>query len=124
MKVGDKFWSFDRNKRQYEGKGSGAKSIYRAHFFPVGIIGETSRSWSIGHFGISRPIELFKVPKSNPFREKYGEFGTRLIILTDQMVDDECWDEKHRYKISRQIDKIDLPTLREVAKLIGYKEEA
>ena len=118
MKVGDKFWSFDSNLRRYDG----TRLIYRGHFFPVEIIGETSRSWSIGHARSNFPRELFKVPKADPFRKKYGEFGTRPIILTDQMVNDEIWDVDHRHKISRQIEKVDTSILRQVAELIGYEE--
>jgi len=49
LKVGDTVWVFDINRRVYDGNGLGAKIIYREHFRPVHIIGETSRSWILDY---------------------------------------------------------------------------
>ena len=117
MKIGDKFWSFDLNRRRY---GEGRKIIYREHYFRVEIIGETSRSWIIGREKNVK-FDIFKVPKSDPFRNKYGDFGVRPVILTDQMVDDECFSHDHKAKISDRVLRLDGKKLREVAALIGYE---
>lgn len=44
IKVGDKFWVKDKNRRVYED----GKCIYEKHFREVEVIDETSRSWVIG----------------------------------------------------------------------------
>lgn len=117
MQVGDKFWSFDRNIRRYD---ENRKIIFRGHYYRVEIIDETSRSWIIGREGLSH--EIFKVPKSDPFRKKYGEFGVRPIILTDEMVDDECFTQKHARHIAEKVRGLKAEELRKVASLIGYVE--
>jgi hypothetical protein len=120
MKIGDKLWSFDGNRRHYAGKGLSARIIYREHFYPVEIIGETSRSWVIGCEGSKN--EIFKVPKSDPSREKHGEFSMRPMLFTEQAVNDECWCQENRHKIVRKIEQEnDTTILRRVAEIIGFE---
>ena len=54
--IGDKVWRFDQNRRVYardeNGKARGGP-IWREHWEPLEIIGETTRSWIIGRHGAS-----------------------------------------------------------------------
>lgn len=124
MKIGDKFYSFDENRRRYRrlpgGKPVGTP-IYREHFYEVEIVGESSRSWIIG-VGGDWKREQFKVPKSDPFRDKYGEFGARPMIWTAAMMEDECWVHEHRHKIIEEVRTCDYVALLEVAYAVGYPD--
>jgi len=109
--------------KAYPGTVSNRRPIYREHFYPVEIINETSRSWIIGHKGCN--YELFKVSKSDPFREKNGEYDHRPMLFTDKAVDDECFMEEHKHKISNEmLRNANVKTLRKIAELIGYNTNA
>src|SRR5947209_4689039 len=105
LKVGDMIWEFDHNRRRYPKDGGVTRSpIYREHWRPVEIIGETSRSWIVGKR---------KVPKT-------GEH--RGFAFSEQEVDDDCWLHEHRPSISSALYRVeDVNVLRQVAEIIGWK---
>lgn len=119
IKIGSKFWMFDGNRRKYKKDHFGGP-IYERHFFEVQVIGETSRSWIIGHIGYNQ--EIFKAPKSDPFKSKGSEFGLVKKIFTEKMKDDDIWVNSHKIEI---IDRLrmtkDADLFKRIAKEIGYK---
>lgn len=107
IKVGDKFYMFDENRRIYrrdeKGKAIGSPT-FRGHFYEVTIEGETSRSW-ITNYGLT------KVPKSAPFPPLY----TEEMIATEEFV------KEHGYSISEAVRKCrDHNTLKKIAAIVGY----
>ena len=105
MKFGDKLFTFDVNRRVYSpGKGF-PPPIYREHFRPVEVIGETSRSWVIGTHG----REYFKTPKRDPFSKN---------LYTADMVEDECWKKDEVHRIISDVRRADGATLRAIDELL------
>lgn len=110
LKVGDKIWRFDENRRRYPpplpgNKWSHSAPIYREHWREIEITGETRISW-ITPWG--------KCPKR----------GGRGWALTAAEVDNDVWDHDNRRAIACLIEsrhKVSTTTLREVAKLIGHE---
>lgn len=82
-------WIFDINRRTYardaEGKSIGGGPIWREHWRPTEIVGETSRSWvsSLGK----------KIPKT-------GGCG---ICFSERELDEACWINENRYKLGDKI---------------------
>ncbi len=108
MGIGDTVLVFDSNHRIYrrnvEGRAFGGP-IYRSHFVPTKIIGETSRSWILQRYNI-------KVSKK-----------TLEGIYTEQQADDLSWVHEHRHRISDEVRSVkDIHILRQIAELIRYKE--
>ena len=108
MKIGDTIWRFNNNRRVYkEGRST---PIYREHWIPSEITGETTRSWIIG-MGYGE----YKIPK------KGAHHG---FAFTQQEVDDDCYVKENLYRISRTLEYVrDANILRQVASLIGYMEQ-
>lgn len=99
--IGSTIWVFDSNRRVYGDSKSGP--IYREHWVPRKIEGETSRSWIVGW--------NHKIPKK----------GCLGVAFTEREVEDSVWFHEHRYKIGSQVQSLQcIETLRAVAKLIGY----
>ena len=105
--IGSTIWIFNINNRRYE-KGHNAP-VYRGHWQPYVITGETSRSWLLEN-GLS------KVTKKNP--------GTN-IAFTEKEVDDDCWLNSNRMAISRVLERCtDAALVRQIGDMLGYKEKA
>lgn len=100
FKVGDTVWLFDLNSRVYV-PGRSAP-VYRGHFVPHEIVGETSKSWIVG-FGEK------KFPKKNPEG-----------MYTAEGVDDQCWAQDYRIKIIDHVRRCSPDQLREIAKIVGF----
>jgi hypothetical protein len=122
-KVGDIVWVFDRNHRVYRKDASTGLSaggpIFREHFRPVIISGETPRSWVLYGSGV-------KVPKSGgDVREcGTGPYGKRTVYMTPEAVDTAVYLHDHRHKIARALEMCaDVAALRQIAALVGYKGE-
>jgi hypothetical protein len=115
--IGTQLFVFDENRRVYPSVGTGARRvitgapIYREHFRPLKVVGQTSRSWLLEHG--------FKAPKNEEAR-----FTARA--LTGPELDEECWAQEHRYLIAQEVQRARPYTLREVARIVGYrpKEDA
>ena len=128
IEIGSLFWAFDENRRVYDktkGGGSfGISSVYSKHFFRVGVMGETSRSWVIGQVLTSgdHGTEMFKVPKRDPFAFKGTDFGRCRQIFTDQMKEDKIWANSYRHKICDEMRRKATPDqLRQIATIIGWQ---
>lgn len=66
--VGMKVWTFDQSHRVYardaKGKAIGGP-IWREHWVPLEIVGETSRSWLVGHeWARKNPERATKIAKA------------------------------------------------------------
>lgn len=112
VKVGDTIYRFDSGVRNYlrdeNGKAIGG-SIYRDHWVPAVITGETSRSWLLGDNSWS----MVKVPKkgANPKQYKFS--------LSD--VEDDVWLHVNRYGISQRVLSVnDVAVLKKIADLLSY----
>lgn len=108
LKVGSTVWVFDVNRRVYpprEGVNTcGNAPIYREHFRPMPITGETRVSWVLR--------DGRKVSK----RTLDG------ICTTTAQIDAACWVHDHVHAISRAVERCeDATILREIASLVGYK---
>ena len=100
LKVGDKVWLFDQNRRVYE-KDSIISSapIFSEYFYQVTITGETSRSWLIG-------------------REKFSK-KTLEGIYTNETKADKIWDEENRYKITEKVRYCSIIELKKINEILG-----
>ncbi len=110
IKVGDTYYIFDGNYRVYperkKGEYDSRSPIYREHFRPGTITGETSRSWVYG-------IREKKIPKRDPWK----------ILHTPDMIEDRVWLHDHRHKLGNEICTVtDIDKLRQIAEIIGYEE--
>ena len=105
--IGSTIWIFDSNRRVYPEPRSaygGGGPIYREHWRPVTIEGETSRSWVTSWYGK-------KVPKRGP---RQG------IAFTEAEVEADVWVHDHRYKIVRMVEQCEVETLKAIAQAVGY----
>lgn len=113
MRVGDELFTFNENHRVYKrdenGKAFGGP-IYREHFRPIYVIGETSKSWIIGH----DKTEYFKTPKSNPFSKN---------LYTKELMEDKILDQSMRYKVVDAVRYSDVETLKKIAAIVGFGKE-
>lgn len=110
--VGKVVFLRDTNNRVYIGASSlGAKGPIERHYYvPRRVVGENRISWQLSHGAHNHSG---KVPKKNPS----SVFG-RLDV------DDDIWVVEHRYKLARKIQDVkDARLLREIGKLIGYRED-
>jgi len=111
IEVGDTFYLFDINRRVYKLKDDGSLfnsggPIYREHFYPVQIEGETSRSWVLPHGK--------KVPKKAPFS----------VLYTEKMVDESCWLKSNRHKLASMVNGCrDFEILKQIGDLLGFEED-
>ncbi len=106
--IGSTIWIFDENHRVYHKDTAGRSEggpIYREHWRPVVITGETSRSWIIG----SR-WDL-KIPKHGPHP---------AACFTEAEMNDYCWANDYRSKVVRCVERCDAAKLRQIAAIVGY----
>ena len=118
-KVGDYVWVFDQNRRIYERGPDGralGPPLFREHFRPVQIVGETAKSWILAGGD--------KVPRSggDVRHHKNGRYPAIPVYMTRGAVDAAVFRHDHKYKISMAVEKCDdIDVLRQVAALVGYK---
>jgi hypothetical protein len=102
MKVGDRVFMFNPNRRIYAEGGKG-RPIYREHFYGVEITGETSRSWLVG-------------PKWSPTKINKK---TLEGIYTVEQVEEKCWIAENRSELSRRIHSCnDYRKLKQIAEIL------
>ena len=102
MKLGDKVWIFDSNRRIYpKDGGNSAQPIWAEHFSQAIIEGETLRSWI---------IKGEKFPKKDPFG-----------IYTDEQKADTIWDHENRYAIINKIKSCDIDLLKKIHQILEGK---
>lgn len=108
MKVGDKIFFFNLNHRVYNERGSGGP-IWREHWQPTVITGETSRSWETVYG---------KCPKNPKTRD------ARVWAMDEGEIDLACWGKEHQHKIAGQVERIDdVLLLKVIAGIINYQED-
>ena len=108
MKVGDKVWIFDTNRRVYpkvNGRVTGGP-IYAEHFVQAEITGETSKSWIV----------------REGQRETKINKKTLAGIYTDEQKADKIWARCHRHDIVRLVQSCDVEQLKQIAKILNYEE--
>lgn len=122
LSIGSIIWWWDVNLRVYHKDQAGRSvggSIWREHWRPREVIGETSRSWLIGrHYDEKPPFVrrvLYKLPKDKPLPAGYA--------VSEAEIDEKAWAVENQYAISEAVRRADdVGLLRKVAELIGYVE--
>lgn len=108
LDIGSRVWMFDANRRVYERKAGQAHSsapIYREHFRPLEIVGETRLSWILSNGSKVRKKTLDGV------------------LVSESQIDEACWVNDHLYMISRAVGRCtDASVLRQIAALLGVTE--
>lgn len=117
LKVGDDVYIFDENRRVYPEDKDGLQyggPIYREHFAPYRIVGTEGRSF------VYAAITDGAV---SSFTDKIGSAKAESVFHTADEVEDLCWINENRYRLSDEISKLrDVATLKQIAELIGYTE--
>lgn len=107
--IGSTIWRWNENRRVYakstDGRSLGAP-IYRHHWEPHTIEGETSRSWVTGP-----KWEGAKAPKRGPHPG---------WCYSEAELDLACWVADHRYQIMEKVRMAEPTQLLEVARALGY----
>lgn len=117
MKVGDRVFVFEINRRRYrtDAQGRSHGPIHREHFVPLWIVGEAGRSWLVASepdaTPESRSVERF--PKRPP-----AHSDRRLFDEAE--MEDAVYRHDNAYRISEAVRRLDAAGLRKVAALIGY----
>ncbi len=117
--IGSKAWVFDENRREYTpnppGRIFGGKLIYRSHWRETSVVGETRDSWIVGPS---------KVKVSKKTGEHKRSTTCKKVVFSLAAVDDDVWLNRHRAGLREAILRCeDVPALREIAALLGYKAE-
>lgn len=114
LKVGDRVWEFDINKRVYA-PGAQRGPIFAEHFRERWIVGEEGRSWLVstdrrGTWG----------------KEKIGKHHlAKRHHYTDAEREAMIWANDHRYKLVRRLERCtDLATLKAIAEILGYNPDS
>lgn len=104
LKVGDTVWVLDENHRVYpKGSGLSAVPIYREHFRPRKITGETSRSWLV-QYGL-----------------KINKKTLDGIYINEQAIDLQCWAHDYKYEFTRWLERELSPAqLKALAEQVGF----
>lgn len=111
--IGSTVWVFDINRRVYGQPEPGrawGNIIWREHWGPHRIVGETTRSWVLDRQG------GLKVPKSgaDPSRFAFSQLD----------IDRRAWIEANRHEIKQAVGQIqDYELLKAVARLIEYRSK-
>jgi len=109
MQIGDTLWQFDINRRVYSKPPPGERIfgsiIYREHFKPLKIIGETRQSWLLEH--------RYKAKKGDDPMIRGG-------FYTAEEMEDNVWIHDHRHRVRDLLDRAPPAKIREVAAILGY----
>ena len=106
--IGSPVWIFNSNRRVYR-EGARGGPIWREHWMPEKIVGETSRSWIVGQGTWEK-----KIPKKGPW---HG------VAFSQEEIDNAAYVHEHRFRISEKVGRLDdFACLRKIAELIGYEE--
>ncbi len=109
--IGSTVWIFDQNRRVYRKTGSSRGPVWREHWRPEKIIGETSRSWIVG-----QGWNETKIPKKG--------WNPRAVCFGEAEIDRQAFVVEHAYRISDLVRRLDdYDTLKKIAEMVGYKAE-
>jgi hypothetical protein len=123
LAIGSTVWIFDAERRVYAKEKmspgklwySGAP-IWREHWRPTAIVGETRVSWILGH------------DRGQKISKRDLAAGTVRGALTSEAdLDAACYVNDHAHKIADRVQRISgglaaAETLRKIATLVGYEE--
>lgn len=115
MKIGDKVWIIDENRRVYVDKEGNRTSapIFREKFVERYIIGETRVSWILGHRDDLDLKRGDKVKKAD---------AQRIIYTSEKEIDERCWIRSNQYTISEEVRRCDdFAILNQIAELLKNK---
>jgi hypothetical protein len=121
--VGSTVWLFDENRRVYpdgpDGRRSfGSRLIWREHWRPTKIVGETRVSWILGH------------SHGRKISKRDLAAGTVRGVLTNEAdLDAACYVNEHAHAVSERVRRLAggrkaAEVLRRIAALVGYVEGA
>lgn len=116
LKIGDTVYYFDTNRRVYpspvpgDDRWGGGTPIWREHWRPMKITGETVRSWLVG--GSRRAL---KMPK------KGADGGTWAIDERD--ISRAAWVNDCAHRIADEVRRLGFADLAAVAKLISSRHQ-
>lgn len=111
VSVGGTVWVFDLNRRVYRERKPGelyasGGPIWREHWRPRKVIGETARSWVL-EWGA-------KVPKKGA--------DPAYFVFSEADIDRRSWVHENQHKISRMVESCnDYETLLKVAAALGFE---
>lgn len=113
--IGKTIYIFNANNRVYEkdakGRSQGAP-IYRKHWEPIQVIGETKNSWLVGYE--HNPTKISK--------KDLREGKLHNICLTEKEVDDKVFLHDHAYRIGEAVGKSqDVALLKNIADMVLYE---
>ncbi len=122
IQVGMDVWLFDANNRHYvEGKSG---PVYRKHFVPTRIIGETRDSWLLENVRQGVGLKINKKTRELRPPSSHGYFGLSPTVYFDiDEVEDATWAHDHVYEISRAVSKASPQTLRAIKALLDKEEK-
>lgn len=112
IKVGTVLYQFDANRRIYNRPGLGGSVIYREHFSPVTVVGETSKSWLVDGYREPRKVNKATMQIAN------RGYGATQIYTSDGM-EDKIWSYVERRRIMRAVEYCDVPTLRQIDSVLS-----
>lgn len=111
VSVGGTIWVFDINRRVYRERKPGelyasGGPIWREHWQPRKVVGETSRSWVLERGT--------KVPKKGA--------DPSCFAFSEADIDRRAWVNENQHKIARMVERChDYETLRKVAASVGFE---
>lgn len=103
--IGSKLWMFDENRRVYAEplkKGQlwpSGGPIWREHWRPMEVIGETRVSWIVGYAEQKKPWEIAKIPKA-AFKAGACPQGW---ALSEAHVDELVWVKENTLRLSQEV---------------------
>ena len=112
---GETVYVFDHNRRVYETNpetGRRGLVIYREHFVPLIVFGETPRSWLASHDGTDKWEHMIHKldKKQSPDRGRW---------YTKAQMEDAVWLEENRRKIANVVERLsDVSLLKQIATLL------
>jgi hypothetical protein len=121
LKVGSPLWRFDINRRVYAKDDKGRTvggPIWREHWTPREVVGETRVSWLVGFSGDGPGRVSVKVAKKD-----FAAGGCPQGWATSQEhIDRLAWIVRNRGRLSTAVSRCnDYDALQKVAALVGYE---
>ena len=111
-KIGDTIWRFEPERRRYDGKGLSARPIYREHFVPYTVVGETKISW------LCQPRDSSHWPTESKVK-KASLRGGFSYWHTPESMEANIWIEANRARLHMDILRCgSLPVLQAIDALL------